>query len=149
MCLHNWLQEKFSLTDLAVWSQEHKRGAITNNRTLSKAKSITEHWEIFTGDLILADRDFTIHDSAGLHCAEVKTPSFNNPKQNNFLEILHFRIIHVEWVIGMLQLNTKLCCLSPSWKMAMIILLIVHLLHAQYYVIYVHRLIRFLYVAST
>ena len=32
------------------------------------------------GDLILADRGFTIQDATGLYCAEVKVPSFTKGK---------------------------------------------------------------------
>lgn len=49
-------------------------------------KYITEHCDILehlhNGDLILADRGFTIQDSVGLHCAEVKVPHLRKVKSN-------------------------------------------------------------------
>ena len=33
------------------------------------------------GDLILADRGFNIHDSAGLYCAQVKVPPYTRGKK--------------------------------------------------------------------
>ena len=33
------------------------------------------------GDVILADRGFNIHDSAGMYCAEVKLPPFTRGKK--------------------------------------------------------------------
>lgn len=61
------------------------------------------------GDLILADRGFTIHDAAGLYCAEVKVPSFTKGKAqlskyevDTTRELAHVRI-NVERVIGLLK----------------------------------------------
>ena len=49
-------------------------------------KYITEHCgildKLLPGDLVLADRGFTIQDSVGLHCAEVKTPPFTKGRNN-------------------------------------------------------------------
>ena len=49
-------------------------------------KYITEHCgildKLLLGDLVLADRGFTIQDSVGLHCAEVKTPPFTKGKSS-------------------------------------------------------------------
>ena len=71
------------------------------------------------GCLILADRGFTIHDSASYYLAEVKVPSFTKGKPqlskyevDTTRELAHVRI-HVERVIGMLKqkfniLNTVL-----------------------------------------
>ena len=46
---------------------------------------LTEHCcpleKLSLGDLILADRGFNIHDSAGLFCAEVKLPPFTQRKK--------------------------------------------------------------------
>jgi len=48
-------------------------------------KHLTEHCEsldkLSPGDLILADRGFTIEDSVGLFCAEVITPPFTRGKK--------------------------------------------------------------------
>ncbi len=64
---------------------------------------------LISGDLILADRGFTIHDAAGLYCAEVKVPSFTKGKTqlskyevDTTRELAHVRI-HVERVIGLLK----------------------------------------------
>ena len=64
---------------------------------------------LLPGDVILADRGFTIQDSAGLYCAEVKIPLFTQgKKQLSKLEIdttwqLAHVEIHIERVIGMAQ----------------------------------------------
>ncbi|XP_065890039.1 uncharacterized protein [Dysidea avara] len=81
-------------------------------------KYITENCgildKLLPGDLILADRGFTIQDSIGLYCAEVKTPSFTRGKKQLSRhdidwsrEISHVRI-HVERVIGMLKQKYKI-----------------------------------------
>ena len=60
-----------------------------------------------TGDLILADRGFTISDSVALHNAELKIPAFTKgKKQLSPLDVEMTRVlassrIHVERVIGM------------------------------------------------
>ena len=81
-------------------------------------KYITEHCGILEhlihGDLVLADRGFTIQDSVGLYCAEVKVPPFTKGKKQLSRyevdwsrEISHVRI-HVERVIGLLKLKYKI-----------------------------------------
>ena len=61
------------------------------------------------GDLILADRGFTIQESAGMYCAQVKLPPFTKGKrQLSQLEVdtsrqLSSVRIHVERVIGVLR----------------------------------------------
>ena len=76
-------------------------------------KLITEHCgileKLLPGDLVLADRGFTIQDSMGLYCAEVKTPTFTKGKKqvsrhevDRSREISHVQI-RVEWVIGLLK----------------------------------------------
>ena len=66
------------------------------------------------GDLILADRGFNIHYSAGLHCAEVKLPAYTRGKKQLSRydievtrELAHVRI-HVERVIGLMKLKYKI-----------------------------------------
>ena len=89
-------------------------------------KYITEHCgildKLLPGDLVLADRGFTIQDSVGLHCAEVKTPPFTKGKKQLSRceidwsrEISHVRI-HVERVIGLLKQRYKILqhCLPIS-----------------------------------
>ena len=65
--------------------------------------------KLLPGDLVLADRGFTIQDSVGFYCAEVKTPPFTKGKKQLSRhevdwsrEISHVRI-HVERVIGLLK----------------------------------------------
>ena len=76
-------------------------------------KYITEHSgileKLLPGDLVLADRGFTIQDSVGFYCAEVKTPPFTKGRKQLSRhevdwsrEISHVRI-HVERVIGVLK----------------------------------------------
>ena len=73
---------------------------------------LTEHCgtlnKLQHGDLILADRGFTIGEAASVYCAEVKTPSFTKGKPqlskcevDVTREIARVRI-HVERVIGLL-----------------------------------------------
>uniref|UniRef100_A0A8P4KAN6 DDE Tnp4 domain-containing protein n=1 Tax=Dicentrarchus labrax TaxID=13489 RepID=A0A8P4KAN6_DICLA len=76
-------------------------------------KHLTEHSgfldKLLPGDLVLADRGFTIEDSVGLFCAELITPPFTRGKKQlsrkeieSAREISRVRI-HVERVIGMLR----------------------------------------------
>ena len=64
---------------------------------------------LVAGDLILADRGFNIHDSAGLYCAEVKLPPFTKGKkqlskaQVDLSRQLSRVRIHVERVIGVVR----------------------------------------------
>jgi len=65
--------------------------------------------KLLPGDIILADRGFTIQESIGLYCAEVKLPPFTRgKKQLTKVEVDAARRlsrvrIHVERVIGMLR----------------------------------------------
>ena len=81
-------------------------------------KYITEQYglleKLIPGDLVLADCGFTIQDSVGLYCAEVKVPPFTKGKKqlsrsevDKSREISHVRI-HVERVIGMLKQKYKI-----------------------------------------
>ena len=63
---------------------------------------------------MLADRGFTIQDSVGFYCAEVKTPPFTKGKKQLSRseidwsrEISHVRI-HVERMIGLLKQRYKI-----------------------------------------
>ena len=64
---------------------------------------------LLPGDLILADRGFTIEESAGMYCAQVKLHSFTKgKKQLSQLEVdtssqLSSVQIHIERVIGVLR----------------------------------------------
>ena len=74
---------------------------------------ITEHsgllQNLLPGDMVLADRGFTVQDSARLYCAEVRLPPFTKgKKQLSAIEVdsgrrlSHVRI-HVERIIGMVK----------------------------------------------
>ena len=74
---------------------------------------ITEHsgllQNLLPGDMVLADRGFTVQDSARLYCAEVRLPPFTKgKKQLSAIEVdsgrrlSHVRI-HVEKIIGMVK----------------------------------------------
>ena len=59
--------------------------------------------------MILADRGFTVQDSAGVYCAEVRIPPFTRGKKQlskveieTARQLSHVRI-HVERVIGMIR----------------------------------------------
>ena len=65
--------------------------------------------KLLPGDIILADRGFTIQNSASLYCAEVIIPAFTKNKPqlskkevDNTRNIARVRI-HVERVIGLLR----------------------------------------------
>ena len=76
-------------------------------------KYLTEHCSFLSnllpGDLVLADRGFTIADSAGFHCAKLAIPAFTKgKKQLSSLDIHETRKIaslriHVERVIGLVR----------------------------------------------
>ena len=76
-------------------------------------KHLSENCEFLShmqsGDQVLADLGFTVQDSVGLYCAEIKVPPFTKgKKQLSRLEIdkaLQFpRLrIHVERVIAVLR----------------------------------------------
>ena len=65
--------------------------------------------KLLPGDLVLADRGFTIEDTVGLYCAEVKIPPFTRGKrQLSKVEVDGARRlsrirIHVERVIGSIR----------------------------------------------
>ncbi len=61
------------------------------------------------GDLVLADRGFTVQDAVGLYCAEVKMPAFTKGKKqlsqqevDTGRQLARVRI-HVERVIGAIR----------------------------------------------
>jgi DDE superfamily endonuclease/Helix-turn-helix of DDE superfamily endonuclease len=81
-------------------------------------KYLTENCGILnklsTGDLVLADRGFTIADSVGLYCAKLAIPAFTKgKKQLSALEVAETRKIanvriHVERVIGSVRQKYKI-----------------------------------------
>ena len=82
-------------------------GGRTSDKELTLNCGVLE--KLLPGDLLLADRGFLVKDAVGLHCAEVKTPSFTKgQKQLTAYEIEESRKIsnvriHVERVIGALR----------------------------------------------
>ena len=76
-------------------------------------KHLTENCGLLSnlqpGDQVLADRGFTVQDSVGLYCAEIKVPPFTKGKKqlsqcevDKARQLSHVRI-HVERVIGVLR----------------------------------------------
>jgi len=65
--------------------------------------------QLLPGDQILTDRGFTIQETVGLYCAEVKLPPFTKGKKQltkmdvDFARQLSRVRIHVERVIGFLR----------------------------------------------
>ena len=76
-------------------------------------KHLTENCGLLSnlqpGDQVLADRGFTVGDSVGVYCADIKVPPFTKgKKQLSRLEVDRARQlsrvrIHVERVIGVLR----------------------------------------------
>ena len=70
--------------------------------------------KLLPGDVVLADRGFTIQEIAGLYCAEVKLPPFTRGKrQLSKVEVDAARrlsrvCIHVERVIGLIRQKYKI-----------------------------------------
>ena len=69
--------------------------------------------KLLPGDMILADRGFTIQEAAGLFCVEVKIPPFTKGKKqlskaevDTARQLAQVRI-HVERVIGVVRQNTR------------------------------------------
>ena len=82
-------------------------GGRTSDVHLTEKSGLLE--KLLPGDVILADRGFTIQESVGLYCAEIKLPPFTRgKKQLTKVEVDAARRlsrvrIHVERVIGMLR----------------------------------------------
>ena len=70
--------------------------------------------KLLPGDVVLVDRGFTIQETAGLYCAEVKLPPFTRGKtQLSTVEVDAARRlsrvrIHVERVIGLIRQKYKI-----------------------------------------
>ena len=70
--------------------------------------------KLLPGDIVLADRGFSIHEAASLYCAEVRIPSFTRGK----VQLSKYKVdttrniaqmrIHVERVIGVLRQKFKI-----------------------------------------
>ena len=70
--------------------------------------------KLLPGDMVLADRGFTVQDSAGLYCAEVCIPPFTKGKKqlskaevDNARRLSHVRI-NIERVIGLVRQKYKI-----------------------------------------
>lgn len=65
--------------------------------------------KLLPGDIVLADRGFTVEDSVGFFCASLKTPSFTKgKKQLSAFEVEQTRKlasvrIHVKRVVGLVR----------------------------------------------
>ena len=115
----SWLERKpISSTILNFLSALHhrvlfhlyQRGGVA--RYISD-KYLTENCGLLSylqpGDVILADRGFTVQDSVGLYCAEVKVPPFTRGKKqlsrsdvDTARQLSRVRI-HMERVIGVIR----------------------------------------------
>ena len=82
-------------------------GGRTSDVHLTKTSGLLQN--LLPGDVILADRGFTIQETAGLYCAEVKLlPFMRGKKQLSKVEVDAARRlsrvrIHVERVIGLIR----------------------------------------------
>ena len=82
-------------------------GGRASDRHLTENCGLLSHLQ--PGDQVLADRGFTVEDSVGLYCAEIKVPPFTKRKtQLSRLDVDKARQlsrvrIHVERVIGVLR----------------------------------------------
>ena len=87
-------------------------GGRVSDQHLTEHCGILDH--LLPGDIVLADRGFTVQDAAGLYCAQVKLPPFTKgKKQLSNCEVDKARQlsrvrIHVERVIGLLRLKYKI-----------------------------------------
>jgi len=82
-------------------------GGRTSDVHLTENSGILKN--LIPGDVVLADRGFTISDSVGLYCAELKIPDFTKGKKqlqksalDGTRDLASVRI-HVERVIGLLR----------------------------------------------
>ncbi|KAK7922721.1 hypothetical protein WMY93_009623 [Mugilogobius chulae] len=82
-------------------------GGRTSDKQITEESGILN--KLLPGDIVLADRGFTIEDSVGFYCASLKTPSFTKgKKQLSAYEVEQTRKlasvrIHVERVIGLVR----------------------------------------------
>ena len=102
---HNTVKFLISITPQGTISFVSKAwGGRASDKYITEHCGILEH--LIHKDLVLADRGFTVQDSVGLYCAEIKVPPFTKQLSRYeidwFREISHVRI-HVERVIGLLK----------------------------------------------
>lgn len=87
-------------------------GGRASDKFIAENSSLLDN--LLPGDLVLADRGFSIDDSVKIYCAEVKYPSFlKGKKQLDAVDIETTRKlasvrIHVERVIGLLRRKYKI-----------------------------------------
>ena len=105
---HNTIKFLISITPQGSISFVSKAwGGRVTDKHLTEQSGFLD--KLLPGDLVLADRGFTVQDSVGLHCAELITPPFTRgKKQLERKEIEHAREvsrvrIHVERLIGVLR----------------------------------------------
>jgi hypothetical protein len=110
---HNTIKFLIAISPQGIVSFISKAwGGRTSDKYLTEQSGLLDN--LIPGDLVLADRGFTIHDNVGLQCAEVKVPPFTKGKKqlsrrevDMSREISHVRI-HVERVIGMIKQKYKI-----------------------------------------
>lgn len=120
---HNTVKFLISITPQGSISHVSKAwgGRVTDKHITENSGFLNK---LLPGDLVLADRGFTVQDSVGLHCAELITPPFTRgKKQLEKREIEHAREIsrvriHVERVIGLLR--QKYSILSSTLPVSLI-----------------------------
>ena len=105
---HNTIKVLIGITPQGTVSFLSKAwGGRASDKFITEQCGILE--KLIPGDIILADRGFTIEDSVGLYCAQVVVPPFTKGKKQLSRhevdwsrEISHVRI-HVERVISLLK----------------------------------------------
>lgn len=119
---HNTVKFLIAITPQLVVSYVSKGwGGRVSDTQLTENCGLLNYLE--PGDMILADRGFTIQDSVGLCCAQVKVPPFiRGKKQLSQLETdtagqLSHVGIHVERVIG--AIRQKYCILQSTLNINM------------------------------
>lgn len=105
---HNTIKFLIGITPQGVISFVSRGwGGRVSDKHLTENCGLLNHLQ--PGDQVLADRGFTVEDSVGLYCAEIKVPPFTRgKKQLSRLQVDKARQlsrvrIHVERVIGVLR----------------------------------------------
>lgn len=110
---HNTMKYLISITPQGVISFiSNGWGGRTTDAHITANSGFLDH--LLPGDVILADRGFTIQNQVGLYCAKVETPAFTRgKKQLGAVELEDSRRlaavrIHVERVIGQARSKYKM-----------------------------------------
>jgi len=105
---HNTIKFLIGISPQGVISYVSKGwGGRVSDKHLTEQCGVLDN--LLPGDQVLADRGFSVADTVGLYCAEIKTPSFTKgKKQLSRMEVdlsrqLSRVRIHVERVIGVLR----------------------------------------------